>query len=144
MICEGGGLSVDGEGTLITTESVMLNANRYLGRTQSDVESFLRDYLGAEKVIWLLGGLVEDKETDGHVDNLVEYIAPGVVPAQTVRDQSNPNREACRENLRRLRAARDARGRELVGVPSTVIAHEGGGVGCVTKEQPRGPLATAS
>jgi agmatine deiminase len=203
MICEGGGISVDGEGTLITTESVMLNRNRYLGRTRADVESFLRDYLGVERVIWLEAGLVEDTYTDGHVDNVVEYIAPGVVLAQTVRDKNNPNFEICRENLRRLREAQDARGRrleiiemdllpytsdidgplavvpyvnyyvvnggivapmlggpedaearprlealypdrEVVGVPSGTIPREGGGVGCVTQQQPAGPLATGS
>jgi agmatine deiminase len=201
MICEGGGISVDGEGTLITTESVMLNANRYLGRTQGDVEGFLREYLGAERVIWLKDGLAEDFFTDGHVDNVVEFIAPGVVLAQTASDRSNPNHEICAENLRRLREAKDAQGRELeiiemdllpytreaegphavvpyvnyyvvnggivapmlggpmdaealpmlealysdrevVGVPSAAIAHEGGGVGCVTQQQPAGPLAT--
>lgn len=201
MICEGGGISVDGEGTLITTESVMLNRNRYLGRTQHDVEGFLRDYLGVEKVIWLKNGLVEDLDTDGHVDNVVEYIAPGVVLAQTIRDKSNPNLEICNENLRRLKEAKDAKGRkleiiemdllpytrepegprpcvpyvnyyvvnggivapmlggpddaealpmleslyadrEVVGVPSTAFAYGGGGVGCVTQQQPAGPLAT--
>jgi agmatine deiminase len=203
MICEGGGISVDGEGTLITTESVMLNANRYLGRTRADVESFLGEYLGVEKVIWLKAGLVEDIATDGHVDNVVEYIAPGVVLAQTVRDSANPNFEICKENLRRLRGAKDANGRkleiiemdllpytrevevqravvpyvnyyvvnggivapmlgnpedaealsmlgklyadrEVVEVPSTAIAYEGGGIGCVTQQQPAGPLATRS
>lgn len=201
MICEGGGISVDGEGTLITTESVMRNPNRYLGRTQHDVEAFLHEYLGVEKVIWLKDGLVEDLATDGHVDNVIEYIAPGVVLAQTVRDKSNPNLEICQENLRRLEEAKDAKGRKLeiiemdllpytrepeplrtavpyvnyyvvnggivapmlgnpeddealamlenlypdrkvVGVPNTAIPHEGGGVGCVTQQQPAGPLAT--
>jgi agmatine deiminase len=203
MICEGGGISVDGEGTLITTESVMLNPNRYLGRTRDDVEQFLLDYLGVEKVIWLKDGLVEDLATDGHVDNVVEYIAPGVVLAQTASDTSNPNHEICKENMRRLREAKDAQGRkleiiemdllpytreidgaravvpyvnyyivnggivaptlggpedaealpmlealyadrEVVGVPSTTIPFEGGGVGCVTQQQPAGPLATGS
>ena len=203
MICEGGGISVDGEGTLITTESVMLNPNRYLGRTREEVEHFLLNYLGAEKVIWLREGLFEDTETDGHVDNNVEYIAPGVVLAQTMRDSSNPNFELCKENLRRLRDAKDAKGRkleiiemdllpytrepsgphavvpyvnyyvvngaivvpmlggpedaealpileklyedrEVVAVPSTAIPLEGGGVGCVTQQQPAGPIAKAS
>jgi agmatine deiminase len=77
FICEGGGISVDGEGTLITTEQVMRNANRYAGMSRDEVECGLHDYLGIEKVIWLGLGLVEDTETDGHVDNLVEYVAPG-------------------------------------------------------------------
>ncbi|WP_170433084.1 agmatine deiminase family protein [Ruegeria arenilitoris] len=200
FICEGGGITVDGEGTLITTEQVMLNANRYNGLSREDIEGHLRDYLGIEKVIWLGLGLVEDEGTDGHADNVVEYLAPGVVLAQTVNDPKNPNYQLCQENLRRLKEATDAKGRKLeviemerlpytdpthgeqmpvpyvnayaindalitpmlggpddesarsvlaklfpgrkiVGVDSTFIALDGGGVGCITQQQPAGPLA---
>ena len=95
FICEGGGISVDGEGTLITTEQVMLNNNRYAGMSKQDVEAQLHAYLGIEKVIWLGLGLVEDKETDGHVDNVVEFVAPGMVLA--------PNRQGPQQS--QLRAS---------------------------------------
>jgi agmatine deiminase len=123
FICEGGGISVDGEGTLITTEQVMRNANRYAGKSREDIERGLHDYLGIEKVIWLGLGLVEDTETDGHVDNIVEYVAPGVVLAQTVRDRSNPNYESLQENLRRLKSARDAKGRQLDVIEMDVLPY---------------------
>ena len=126
FICEGGGVSFDGEGTLITTEQVMLNPNRYPGSTREDIESHLYDYLGIEKVIWLELGLVEDMETDGHVDNEIEFVAPGVVLAQTVRDKSNPNYALLQDNLKRLSQARDARGRQLDIIEMDVLPYASG------------------
>ncbi len=123
FICEGGGISVDGEGTLITTEQVMRNPNRYTDIARDDIEQGLYDYLGIEKVIWLGLGLVEDTETDGHVDNIVEYVAPGVVLAQTVSDQNNPNYELLQENLKRLKSARDAKGRQLDVIEMDVLPY---------------------
>lgn len=123
FICEGGGISVDGEGTLITTEQVMRNANRYAGKSREEIEQGLYEYLGIAKVIWLGLGLVEDSETDGHVDNIVEYVAPGVVLAQTVSDRSNPNYELLQENLRRLKSARDAKGRQLDVIEMDVLPY---------------------
>ena len=113
FICEGGGISVDGDGTLITNEQVMRNLNRYRDVSRDQVENYLHDYLGIEQVIWLELGLVEDTETDGHIDNVVEYVASGVVLAQTVTDKGNPNYDLLQENLRHLKAARDAKGRAL-------------------------------
>jgi agmatine deiminase len=113
FICEGGGISVDGEGTLITTEQVMRNANRYASLSREQLEQRLHEFLGIEKVIWLGLGLVEDTETDGHVDNVVEYVSPGVVLAQTVSDRANPNYELLKDNLKCLKSERDAKGRQL-------------------------------
>ena len=73
IIAEGGGITSDGEGTVITTESVLLNPNRNPGLGKAEIEAVLRDYLGAEKVIWLPFGLAEDSGdagTDGHSDNV--------------------------------------------------------------------------
>lgn len=123
FICEGGGVSVDGEGTLITTEQVMRNANRYAGMSREELEQGLHDYLGINKVIWLGLGLIEDEQTDGHVDNIVEYVSPGVVLAQTVRDRSNPNYEFLQENLKRLKKARDAKGRQLDIIEMDVLPY---------------------
>lgn len=126
FICEGGGISVDGQGTLITTEQVMRNRNRYAGMSRADVERRLQAYLGIERVIWLGLGLAEDRATDGHVDNVVEYVAPGVVLVQTVADAANPNHALLQENLRRLRAARDARGRRLEIVEMDLLPYREG------------------
>ncbi|MDH3742908.1 MAG: agmatine deiminase family protein [Hyphomicrobiales bacterium] len=123
FICEGGGVSFDGDGTVITTEQVMRNPNRFAGMSRRDVEQKLHDYLGVERVIWLGLGLVEDSETDGHVDNVVEYVAPGIVLAQTVKDTSNPNYDLLQDNLKRLKQARDARGRKLEIVEMDILPY---------------------
>ncbi|MCP4981200.1 MAG: agmatine deiminase family protein [Gammaproteobacteria bacterium] len=123
FICEGGGISVDGEGTLITTEQVMRNANRYADMSREEIEQGLYEQLGIEKVIWLGLGLVEDTETDGHVDNVIEYVAPGVVLAQTVRDKFNPNYDLLQDNLRKLKSARDAKGRQLDVVEMDILPY---------------------
>jgi agmatine deiminase len=113
LVAEGGGLAFDGEGTLITTESVLLNPNRNPGLTREQVEDLLRAYLGIEKVIWLRGGLVEDRDTDGHSDNIVQFVRPGVVLAQMAPDRANANWDVLRDNRARLAGETDAGGRRL-------------------------------
>ncbi|MDG2341268.1 MAG: agmatine deiminase family protein [Paracoccaceae bacterium] len=130
FIGEGGGMSVDGEGTLITTEQNMRNVNRYAGMSKATVERHLHDYLGIEKVIWLPLGLYEDAGTDGHVDNVVEFFAPGKVIAQTC-DKSNPNFDLLQENLDILKSARDAKGRQLDILELDVIPYATGPDGSV-------------
>jgi len=116
LIAEGGGMTVDGEGTLITTESVLLNPNRNPGLSREDVERVLREYLGARKVIWLPYGLAEDMGelgTDGHSDNVVQFIRPGLVLFQVAPGKDNPNWELAPQNRERLETATDAAGRRL-------------------------------
>jgi agmatine deiminase len=132
FVLEGGSVTVDGEGTLITTEQCLLNPNRNPALTREDIEGLLRDYLGAEKVIWLRHGLLEDHDTDGHVDNVAAFAAPGKVLLQTAPPGS-PNHERLAENAERLRATTDARGRpidvvELDALPTTNVR---GMPGCV-------------
>ena len=113
FILEGGAICVDGEGTLIATEQTLLNQNRNPSMSKDDIEKGLKDYLGIEKVIWLYKGFYEDTETDGHVDNVIEFITPGKVIVQTCSDNENPNFDILKENLSRLKSATDARGRKL-------------------------------
>lgn len=112
LVLEGGAFHVDGEGTLIATEQCLLNPNRNPGKSREEIEQVLRDYLGIETVIWLARGLVDD-ETDGHVDNLVTFVKPGVVLALTSSDADDANHSILQDALARLRAATDARGRSL-------------------------------
>jgi agmatine deiminase len=121
LVLEGGSITVDGEGTLITTEQCLRNPNRNPDLGREEIEALLREYLGAEKVIWLGDGLVEDEDTDGHVDNVAAFVRPGVVLAQTVADPASPNFERLQENLRRLRSATDARGRRLEVIELDVL-----------------------
>ncbi|MBM3518008.1 MAG: agmatine deiminase family protein [Alphaproteobacteria bacterium] len=118
LVLEGGAISVDGEGTLLATESSILNPNRNPGRGWAEVEQIFAGYLGVSQVIWLAGGLVHD-ETDGHVDNIACFVAPGRVLAAAPGWRIDPDYEMLRTNLERLRAARDANGRalEVIEVP---------------------------
>jgi agmatine deiminase len=113
FVLEGGSIAVDGEGTLITTEQCLLERHRNPELDREQIEAELREQLGAVRVVWLGLGLVEDHDTDGHVDNICAFVEPGRVVLQTVQDESNPNFERCQENLRRLRAA----GLEVVELP---------------------------
>ena len=128
FVMEGGSFHVDGEGTLITTEQCLLHPNRNPGHTREDIEAEFARTLGVEHVIWLPYGFVEDDGTDGHVDTVCCYVRPGVVIAQTVTDATNRNHERMQANLAVLRAARDARGRELeiIEMPYLPIAPEAG------------------
>ena len=112
VVLEGGGIEGDGAGTVITTESCLLNPNRGPGRTRERMERLLADFLGAQHVVWLHEG-IEGDDTDGHVDDLVRFVAPGVVVAVACGDRADANHAPLAENRRRLAAARDARGRAL-------------------------------
>jgi agmatine deiminase len=113
FVLEGGSIAVDGEGTLITTEQCLFEQHRNPQLSREEIEAELRAHLGVERIVWLGRGLVEDDDTDGHVDNICAFVAPGKVVLQTVTDEANPNFEHCQENLRRLRDA----GLEVVEVP---------------------------
>jgi agmatine deiminase len=104
MVLEGGSIAVDGEGTLLTTEQCLLNPNRNPQLQRGDIEALLREHLGAERIVWLGHGLVEDRDTDGHVDLIASFCAPGRVLLQAVA-QDNPNFARCEDNRRRAEAA---------------------------------------
>lgn len=118
LVMEGGSLHVDGEGTLLTTEECLLNPNRNPSLSREQIEAHLRTYLGVETVIWLKRGLSGD-ETDGHVDNIACFAAPGQVLIQVCDDPEDDNYTTTQENLALLEAATDARGRklEIVKIP---------------------------
>ncbi|GAA3211099.1 agmatine deiminase family protein [Actinocorallia longicatena] len=116
MVNEGGGIHVDGEGTVIITETVQLHDRRNPGWTKEQVEAELRAMIGVSKVIWLPRGLAGDYGgygTNGHVDLLAAFVRPGLVVAHVQDDPAHPDFETSRENLALLRASTDARGRAL-------------------------------
>lgn len=112
LVMEGGSIHVDGEGTLLTTEECLLNANRNPGLSKQQIEDKLRLYLGIEKIIWLKKGLCGD-ETDGHIDNLACFAAPGKVILQVCDDPDDDNYALTVENRRILESTTDACGRHL-------------------------------
>ncbi len=124
MILEGGAITVDGEGTLITTEQCLLHPNRNPGMTRDQIESELKSRLGVTKVIWLPYGGLLDTETDGHVDGVCAFAAPGTVVISLPSDPDHPDHARMRANRAVLEATTDARGRrlEIVEVPQTAFA----------------------
>jgi agmatine deiminase len=119
FILEGGAVDHDGFGTVLTTGQCVLNSNRNPGWSEAVAESALAESLGAKKVIWLGEGLQND-HTDGHVDNLARFVAPGVVAVPVAWGRGDPNAAAFDDAARRLASATDARGEKLkvVRIPS--------------------------
>jgi agmatine deiminase len=116
FVLEGGAILVDGDGTLITTEQCLLNPNRNPTMTREQIQQGLKDYLGVETVVWLPFGHSLDvgpAGTDGHVDGVAQYIAPGHLLLEAPSDPAASEYAPGQANLARLLAARDARGRTL-------------------------------
>ncbi len=194
MVLEGGAFTVDGEGTLVTTESCLLHPTRNPDLSRERQEEIVRDYLGAEKVVWLKAGRTEATDTDGHVDGVCHFVAPGRVILHMVHEADHVDYGNFRENRRVLDETTDAKGRcftvlemdrrttidiggkhltvtyvnsyqangglivptagsdydehalerirevfperEVVGVPTPVLAYGGGGIHCITQQVP--------
>src|SRR6185369_14584031 len=111
-VLEGGAIDVNGRGTVLTTESCLLNRNRNPSFSRAEIEAYLREYLSASHVVWLGEGIVGD-DTDGHVDDLTRFVAPCTVVTVVEADPSDENYLPLQDNLRRLRAARDQDDRPL-------------------------------
>jgi agmatine deiminase len=116
LVIEGGGFLSDGEGTLITAETCVLNANRNPGVTKADAEAELRAMLGIQKVIWLPGDIT-DTETDGHVDGYIGYVRPATLLLEVVADPADPRYPLMAENRKVLERETDARGRRFELLP---------------------------
>lgn len=129
-ILEAGSIEGDGQGTVLTTESCLLNPNRTPGapaRTRADVEALLADALGSDRVVWLGDGIAGD-DTDGHVDDITRFVSPSTIVTAVEPDAHDVNHEPLRANLERLRVLRDRAGRpyEIVELPMPApVAHDG-------------------
>jgi agmatine deiminase len=128
FVLEGGAIDHDGEGTVLTTRECLLNPNRNRAWTQAVAEAALREALGARKVIWLDKGLLND-HTDGHVDNLARFVAPGVVAIPLAFGADDPHAAIYDAAARDLAGATDAVGRTLrvvrIPSPGRVIGADG-------------------
>jgi agmatine deiminase len=112
FVLEGGALDHDGSGSVLTTRQCLLNPNRNPGWTEDQVEAALTSSLGVKRVLWLGDGLMHD-HTDGHVDNLARFVAPGVAACPIAFGRNDPNAEVYDDTARRLAEMTDARGAPL-------------------------------
>jgi len=117
MVLEGGSIALDGAGALVTTEQCLLHHSRNPAMTRDEIEAELRARLGVRDIVWLGRGLVEDRDTDGHVDLICMPTGERRVLLQRVAED-NPNHAAMEENGARLVAA----GFDVV--PFDVLAYE--------------------
>ncbi len=131
MVNEGGGVHVDGEGTVLCTQTVQLDRGRNPTMSMESVETELKAFLGVSKVIWLPQGLTKDYGrfgTRGHVDICACFVRPGVVLAHRQHDPLHPDYGVTDEYIELLRCSTDAAGRrlEVVEVPAPVQTHADG------------------
>lgn len=131
LVNEGGAIHVDGEGTVLLTETVQLGRERNPGWSREQVEAEVHARLGTEKAIWLPRGLSGDYGTYGtlgHVDIVAAFVRPGTVLAHVQPDPAHPDHGITRETVRILRAATDAKGRalEVVEVLAPTVLRAGG------------------
>ncbi len=101
FILEGGSIDVNGQGTLLTTESCLLNANRNPDLTREDIEQKLRDWIGIKQILWLGDG-IEGDDTDGHVDDITRFVSADTVVTVVEEDEDDPNYEPLQVNYERL------------------------------------------
>lgn len=112
FVLEGGSFHVDGEGTVLTTEMCLLSEGRNPHMSKEEIEKKLCDYLNCEKVLWLRDG-IDPEETNGHVDDVACFIAPGEAACIYTEDESSPFYAAASAAYQDLLEMTDAKGRKL-------------------------------
>lgn len=112
FVLEGGSIHCDGEGTVMVTESCLLSAGRNPSLTKEQIEDKLKEYLGAQKVLWLPKGIYND-ETNEHVDNVCAFIRPGEAVLAWTDDENDPQYEMSVADLAYLESVTDAKGRKI-------------------------------
>jgi agmatine deiminase len=127
IIMEGGSVDFNGKGTLITSESCLLNKNRNPHLNQSEIEECLSAYYGVDQVLWVKDGIVGD-DTDGHIDDTVRFVNADTVIAAVEEKRSDENYKLLRQNLRELSTMRLADGKQLniieLPMPDKIIFEE--------------------
>lgn len=124
IIMEGGSVEFNGEGTVLTSECCLLNANRNPHLTKDEVEQFLCDYYGVRQVLWISEGIVGD-DTDGHIDDTVRFVNSDTVITVVEENRNDENYALLQDNLYKLGKMRLLNGRQLniveIPMPDPVI-----------------------
>ncbi len=143
FVLEGGSIHTDGEGTLLVTEECLLSSGRNPDKSKEEIEEILKEYLNIEKVLWIPRGIYND-ETNGHVDNMCNYVKPGEVVLAWTDDENDPQYERSQEAYEYLSNETDAKGRKLVihkllipSKPILITKEESEGVDAVDGTLPR-------
>lgn len=126
LVLEGGSIEVDGEGTLLTTESCLLNPNRNPSLSRTQIEAELHRLLGVDRILWLKHGAIDGDDTDGHIDTLARFCGAGTIAYQTCDDASDPHYSGLRAMAEELRALRrkDGQAYKLVPLPWPAAIHD--------------------
>jgi agmatine deiminase len=142
IVLEGGAIDVNGAGCVLTTEQCLLNPNRNPQLSRTQIEEYLKSYLGVSKVLWLGEGIVGD-DTDGHIDDIARFIAPNAIVCAVEEDPDDANYELLQDNLMRLKSMTDANGRafEIVSLPMPGVV---GGTSTDTRNLDRLPASYAN
>lgn len=117
LVLEGGAIDGNGRGTLLTTESCLLNPNRNPNGSRESVDQCLADFTGASQVIWLPESHLEGDDTDGHVDQLARFVDPSTVVVAVAGDPHDHAHQQLHRNVEHLKSARDQAGKPLDVVP---------------------------
>ena len=117
IILEGGAIDGNGLGTVMTTKSCLLNPNRNPQLSQSDLERYLSDYLGARKTLWLTGGEIAGDDTDGHIDQIARFVGPRTIVVSLSDDPADDNYAPTHLNWNELSQMADQDGQPLALVP---------------------------
>lgn len=133
MVLEGGAINVDGEGTLVTTEQCLMHPNRNPSMTRTSIAERLQSELGVTNILWLPFGHALDADTDGHVDNVAAFAAPGRLVIQGCDDRDEDDWLRCNVNIRTARDSIDAAGRSIAvaEIPVLPFTEYGGERVCV-------------
>jgi agmatine deiminase len=124
IIMEGGSVEFNGEGTLLTSTSCLLNPNRNPSKSKDQIEEYLEEYYGINHILWLGEGIIGD-DTDGHIDDMTRFVNKDTVVTVVEEDKSDENYFILKENLKELNSMRLENGKQLniveLPMPSAVI-----------------------
>ena len=111
IVMEGGSVDFNGQGTLLTTTQCLLHENRNPRLSQSEIETFLRNYYGVEQILWLDEG-IEGDDTNGHIDDITRFISPDAVVTMVEPNKNDANHPILEKNLRKLKSFRLLNGKQ--------------------------------